>query len=193
MAMDRKRGQARPTLSIKDKTDAKTRVEEMFGGYAAPLNQEEIPVLEVAAVVPLPEHANPDPDPDNVSAKDIKDRVTAIFNSLGTSDMEGTEFPRGRDNKGPIAAEFVVSQTLKKLAEARYDKAKAEAEGAGCFGDKEKYVAGETIEVYRSSAYTFSVQKNRDSEVVDKDLVAEVLKELAPGKWAEYLKRCKKP
>jgi hypothetical protein len=184
-----KRGQ-RPTLTVKtDDKGAKARVEQMFGGTTQP--PEAQPVIEVAAVVPLPEHA--DPDPENPSAKDIKDRVTGIFNALGTDDMEGTKFPIGRDNKGPAAAEFVVAQQLKKLAEARYEKAKAEAENVGCFGDKAEYVPGETIEVYRSGAFTFSVAKNRDSEVVDKELVEQVLREVAPNKWAELLKRCKKP
>jgi hypothetical protein len=189
MATGKQRGK-RPTLTVKT-GDSKSRVEEMFGGTKQPDEPNPQPVIEVAAVIPLPEHA--DPDPENPSAKDIKDRVTAIFNSIGTADMTGTEYPRGRDNKGPVAAEFVVAQQLKKLAEARYEKAKAEASDTGCFGDPEAYVSGETVEVYRGPAYTFSVQRNRDSEVVDKERTEQVLREVAPNKWQELLKRCKKP
>lgn len=186
-----KREAKRQTLSIKtDKPSSKTRVEEMFGGTAE-VNSGEGPVMEVTASIPLPEHA--EADPDNPSVRDIKDRVEGLFQSIGTTALPETVFPAGTKNNGYQAAEFVVSEQLKKLAEKRYENAKAEAKAAGCFGNEDNYIAGETIEVYRTGNFTFSVQRNQDSNMIDRKQVEEVLRELAPSKWPELMKRCEKP
>jgi hypothetical protein len=182
---------ARPILKIKPKADEtpKTRVEQMFGGKAEVAGSDGSgPVLRVDTEIPLPEHA----DEEGKSVKDIVDRIDAVFDSIGTDVLAETSIPPGRDNKGQYAVEFAVAQRLKKRAEKRYDKAKKAAEDVGCFGDPEKYVSGETVEVYRSSSFTFSVQRNADSEVIDKDLTELVLRDVAPQKWRELLQKCKK-
>jgi hypothetical protein len=177
----------RPKLSIKS-DKAKSRVEEMFGGTGE-INREG-PTMEVSATVPLPEHANIDEE--HPSVKDIKDRVEALFKSIGTPVLPETLFPAGSKNNGAEAAEFVVAEQLKKLAEKRYTTAKANASDAGCFGDKDNYIAGETIEVYRTNNFTFSVQRNQDSSMIDRELTEQVLREVAPTKWQELMKRCEK-
>lgn len=186
----------RPTLSVKAEKPAKpssatarTRVEEMFGGEGY-INQDG-PVMKVTAEIPLPEHA--ESDPEHPSVRDIKDRVEGLFKSIGTEALPDTVFPPGQKNNGVEAAEFVVAEQLKKLAEKRYDTAKANGIAVGCFGDKDKYVAGETVEVYRTPNYTFSVQKNNDSNMISREAVEELLREMAPTKWQELLKRCEKP
>jgi hypothetical protein len=181
----------RQTLSIKtDKSSSKSRVEEMFGG-TADVNSGDGPTMEVSAVIPLPDHA--ETDPENLSVRDVKDRVEGLFRSIGTAALPDTVFPPGPKNSGPLAAEFVVSEQLKKLAEKRYETAKAEAKAAGCFGDEDAYVPGETIEVYRTPHFTFSVQRNQDSNMIDRKQVEELLREVAPNKWQELMKRCEKP
>jgi hypothetical protein len=183
----------RPTLTIaksKDEKTPKSRVEEMFGGKAEIAGSDGSgPVMRVEATIPLPEHA----DAEVKSVKGIVDRIDAVFDSIGTSNLPDTEIPPAKDNMSTYATEFTVAQRLKKRAEKRYERAKKTAEEVGCFGDPEKYVSGETVEVYRSGAFTFSVQVNADSEVVDKDLVEEVLREVSPTKWRELMQRCKKP
>ena len=178
----------KPTLTIKK--DSKSRVEEMFGG-TADVNSGEGPTMEVSATIPLPEHA--DPDAEQPSVRDIKDRVEGLFRSIGTDALPETLFPPGNRNNGPQAAEFVVAEQLKKLAEKRYEIAKAEADAAGCFGDKDKYVSGETIEVYRTGSFTFSVQKNQDSKMIDRKAVEEVMRDYFPNKWKEIMERVEKP
>lgn len=181
----------RPTLSIKDKDKptAKSRVEEMFGG-TEDVNREG-PVMEVQATIPLPEHS--DPDAEHPSVRDIKDRVEGLFRSIGTAALPDTVFPSGPRNNGVEAAEFVVAEQLKKLAEARYAEAKEAAKNAGCFGNESDYVSGETIEVYRTPNFTFSVQNNRDSQMVDRKATEDLLRDIAPSKWQELIKRCEKP
>jgi hypothetical protein len=180
----------RQTLGIAAGKTSKDRVEEMFGGTSE-LNSDAGPVMEVSATIPLPEHA--DADAEHPSVRDIKDRVEGLFKSIGTDALPETVFPHGNKNNGIEAAEFVVAEQLKKLAEARYDSAKAEAKAKGCFGDETNYIPGETIEVYRTGSFTFSVQRNKDSNMIDRKLVEELLREVAPTKWQELLKRCEKP
>jgi hypothetical protein len=180
----------RPTLTIHKEPGNREKVEKMFAGDTADVSPGNGPMMHVEASIPLPEHAD---SGDAKSVKDIVDRIDALFDSIGTDNLPDTRVPPGRENKGHEAAEFVVAQRLKKRAEARYEKAKKNAEEVGCFGSDDQYVSGETVEVYRTGSFTFSVQRNRDSEVIDKDLVEETLKELAPQKWRELLQRCKKP
>lgn len=180
----------RPKLTIKK--DAKSRTEEMFGG-TADVNQalDVGPTMEVSATIPLPDHA--EAEPEHPSVRDIKDRVEALFTSIGTEALPETRFPSGSRNNGVQAAEFVVAEQLKKLAEKRYENAKKEADAAGCFGDKENYIPGETIEVYRTGSFTFSVQRNNDSKMIDRQAVENLLRDLFPTKWQEFLERCEKP
>jgi hypothetical protein len=181
----------KPILSIKkDEKSPKSRVEEMFGG-TADVNKGEGPSMEVTATIPLPEHA--EADPDHPSVRDIKDRVEGLFSSIGTAALPETLFPSGPKNNGTQAAEFVVSEQLKKLAEKRYERAKAEAEAVGCFGDKAEYRPGETVEVYRTAGFTFSVQKNADSKMIDRTAVEQLLRDLFPSKWKEMMDRIEKP
>ena len=188
---ERGKGGARPRLTIHKEPGNKEKVEKMFSGDTAERSSDVGgPMLHVEATIPLPEHA----DAGEVkSVKDVVDRIDAMFDSIGTDRLTDTRVPPGRENRGHEAAEFVVAQRLKKRAEARYDKAKKQAEEVGCFGSPDQYVSGETVEVYRTGSFTFSVQSNRDSEVLDKDAVEAVLIELAPTKWRELMARCKKP
>lgn len=184
----------RPTLTIKKDGkagEAKSRVEEMFGG-TADVNSGDGPTMEVSATIPLPEHA--EQEPEHPSVRDIKDRVEGLFRSIGTEALPETLFPPGPKNNGQQAAEFVVAEQLKKLAEKRYDLAKAEADNAGCFGSKDEYISGETIEVYRTPNFTFSVQKNADSKMIDRKAVEDVIKQLVPAsKYKEIMERIEKP
>lgn len=188
----------RPTLTLKtdDPTrkamnKAKDRVEEMFGGTET-VNSGDGPKMEIAATIPLPEHASEETG-DGLSVRDIKDRVEGLFRSIGTAALPETVFPPGTRNNGAEAAEFVISEQLKKLSEKRYEQAKANAKNVGCFGDETKYIQGETIEVYRTPNYTFSVQRNQDSNMIDRKAVEDLLREIAPNKWQDLLKRCEKP
>lgn len=188
--------EGRPTLSVKtDKGEAaKTKVEKMFQGEGGePTRSTEAvndspPTMKVEAEIPLPAHA--DPDAENPSVRDIKDRVEALFTSIGTLAMPGTAYPTGGRNNGPEAAEFVLSDQLRKMAEDRFKKAKDAADASGCFGDPEKYVAGETTEVYRTPNFTFSVKKGRDTQAINRDNVEAVLKKHFPGKWQELMQEC---
>jgi len=183
------------------KGDAKAKTEKMFKGEGGAVNTEAVndrmgileeqPTMTVEAVIPLPEHA--DADPDTLSVRDIKDRVDALFDSIGTDKLPDTQYPAGRDNKAPAAREFVVAEQLKKRAEKRYKRAKEEADAVGCFGLPDEHVAGETIETYRSPHFTFAVKKGEETMMVNKENTTEVLRELAPGKWQELLKRCMAP
>jgi hypothetical protein len=49
------------------------------------------------------------------------------------------------------------------------------------------------VETYRSNHFTFAVKKGDDTMMVNKEATLEVLRELAPGKAQELLKRCMKP
>jgi hypothetical protein len=173
------------------KGSARSRVEEMFGGTAAINSGDAGPVMEVSTTIPLPEHA--DSDNETPSVRDIKDRVEGMFKAIGTDALPETLFPAGNKNNGIEAREFVVAEQLKKLAESRYEDAKANAKAVGCFGDDSKYIPGETIEVYRTANFTFSVQRNKDSNMIDRKQVEELLREIAPTKWPELMKRCEKP
>lgn len=191
--MPNSKREQRPKLGIKgtNKPDAKTRAEEMFAG-TADVNAGEGPVMHIQdAVIPLPPEANPESD--NPSVRDIKDRISGLFSSIGTDALPDTQYPLPPKNNGHEAREFVVAQQLKKLAEKRYEDAKAAADAAGCFGDKSTYVAGETIEVYRSPSFTFSIQRNQNSVMLDKDQTTQVLRDLSPAKWTDFLKMCQKP
>lgn len=187
--MPNSKRETKPKLGIK--TSSKARVEEMFGGTSEVNKDVGGPTMEVSATIPLPEHA--EAEPDHPSVRDIKDRVEGLFRSIGTDSLPDTMFPTGNRNNGVQAAEFVVAEQLKKLAEKRYETAKAEAKGAGCFGDEDAYIPGETIEVYRTPNFTFSVQRNNDSNMIDRKQVEDLLREVAPNKWQELMKRCEKP
>jgi hypothetical protein len=162
----------------------------MFAG-TADINGGDGPSMEVKATIPLPEHA--EAEPDNISVRDIRDRIEGLFKAIGTDAVPETVFPPGPKNNGQQAVEFAISQQLKQLAEKRYERAKSEADASGVFGDKAKYVAGETSEVYRTSAFTISVQRNQDSNMIDRSQVETVLREAFPSKWKELLERCEKP
>jgi hypothetical protein len=205
MATGKQEGRPAPVKETKGKSKgAKEKVEKMFrGDEGSPerptdatndrlgILSAEQPMMKVDAVIPLPGHA--EVEPDNPSVRDIKDRVDALFDSIGTEALPETAYPRGKDNKAPAAAEFVVAEQLKKRAEKRYNRAKEEADAVGCFGLQETHVAGETVEVYRSPHFTFAVKKGEETMMVNKENTIEVLRELAPGKWQELLKRCMKP
>jgi hypothetical protein len=175
----------RPTLTIKAEKSAKSRVEEMFGGTTQPTEPE--PTMVVEAVVPIAEAI------EEGSVRSISDAIDGMFDGLGTDTFPNTKYPPGPKNNGQAAAEFVIARQLKKRAEARYKAAEDEARKQGCFGNPEDYREGDTVEVYRTGAFTFSVTRNKSTSVVDKELVEEVLREVAPHKWQELLERCKKP
>jgi hypothetical protein len=205
MATGKQRG-SEPTPVKENKGSskgAKDKVEKLFKGEGGEPTRtteavndrlgilSEQPTMKVEAVIPLPDHA--EAEPENPSVRDIKDRVDALFDSIGTEALPDTAYPRGKDNRAPAAAEFVVAEQLKKRAEKRYNRAKEEADAVGCFGLSDSHVAGETVEVYRSPHFTFAVKKGEETMMVNKENTIEVLRELAPGKWQELLKRCMKP
>lgn len=190
-----------PVKETKGSDDAKAKTEKMFRGEE-PVNTEAVndrlgilsseqPTMQVEATIPLPAHA--EAEPDGLSVRDVKDRVDALFDSIGTDKLPETQYPRGKDNKAAVAAEFVVAEQLKKRAEKRYNKAKAEADAVGCFGLPDSHIPGETVEVYRSPHFTFAVKKGEETFMVNKENTAEVLREVAPGKWQDLLKRCLAP
>lgn len=200
MATGKQTGEPTP-VQEKKRSTAKEKTEKMFKGET-PVNTEAVndrlgllsseqPVMKVEAVIPLPEYAEENADAPSV--RDVKDRVDALFDSIGTDKLPDTQYPRGKDNKAVVAAEFVVAEQLKKRAEKRYNAAKAEADAVGCFGLPDSHVPGETVEVYRSPNFTFAVRKGEDTLMVNKENTTEVLREIAPGKWQELLKRCMKP
>lgn len=161
----------------------KTQVERMFGN-------EKQPMLHVAAELELPEHA----DGEGSSAKDSKDAVDAILNALGTEKFPATIFPAPKNkNNGEAATDYILWDHVAKVASKRAKQTAQIAEEQGVFGDATAYVAGETTLVYNAPEFAISIKKGDETEMVDRELVETVLKEVAPQKWQELLKRCKKP
>jgi hypothetical protein len=165
-------------------TDAKSQVKRMFGN-------EEQPILRVEADLVLPEHAEPGGE---ASAKDAKDAVDAILSALGTEAFPATQFPVPKNrNNGVEAVNYVLWDHVSKFADKKAKAASKAAEENGVFGDAASYVAGETAMVYSTPEFAISIKKGDDTQMINRELVEAVLKEVAPNKWQDLMKRCMKP
>jgi hypothetical protein len=170
---------------------AKSRAEQMFDGNQ-PEETTQGPTMKVDVVLDLPEHA--EQGGDGKTAKDVKDAVDAFLNGFGTDKLPQTQFPVPRSkNNGQAAANFVLWDHVARRANKNLEAATEQAEREGVFGDKDSYVEGETTMTFNSAEYAISVKKNAGSKMIDKLLVEQVLKEVAPNKWQELLDRCFKP
>lgn len=199
MANGKRTGQeSRPVLGVKAK-EAKTPKEmakALFEGEAGAINSEAAndppaprPSMEVVADIPLPNSDEPDS-----TVQAAAEKIEALFAAVGTDLFPETVIPvpPGKNN-GAEARDFVVAELLVKAAERRFKKAKEAATATGVFGDPEKYSAGKTITVFNSPGFSFSVKRDEDSSLVNRELVMEQLKVNLPKKWQDVYPLCLKP
>lgn len=164
-----------------ERNPAKDQVERLFGRGIGD------------AVITLPADQDPNETEGN-SAKAAKNAIEEILNSLGTEVLPATQFPVPKNrNNGPAAAAFILWDHVSKFADKRFKEASKDAEEQGVFGNPLDYESGETKMVYSSPEFAISIKKGNDSALINRELVEEVLREIAPGRWQELLKRCMKP
>jgi hypothetical protein len=151
------------------------------------------PVLHMKKVeVPLPGHATASVSADeHPSVRDIKDRVEALFNALGTDAMPETCYPTGGRNNGAEAAEYVLAEQLAKLADKRKKEAFEAAQKKGVFGDPKEYVAGETQIVWASGAYVISMKVGNPTFAINRENTEAAAEKYLGKKADEFLEACK--
>lgn len=122
-------------------------------------------------------------------------RIEDVFKALGTDHAPDTKLPVAKNrNNAEEAAEFVLSEKLRKLAEDRYKTAKEAAAKAGIFGDDSEYVEGETVMTWNSPHYVVSMKVGKSSQMIDKGRVEATLhKYLGREKAEAALEECLKP
>jgi hypothetical protein len=142
--------------------------------------------------VHIPEGLAAPHEGERMSIRDVRERIEAIFNALGTEANPDTMIPHGQKNNGPEAAEYALADLLEKLAAARKKKAKEAAEKAGVFGDPKSYVNGDTVMVYNSNDFAISVKSGNPSRMIGKEETQAALEKHLPKKATEVLDECMK-
>lgn len=173
----------RKTLSIKS-GEQKPALPEKAAGAKQPTPKHE---SEVTATI-----LN---DEDMADVRAVISRIEDIFNAVGTSQLPDTVLPRAKNrNNADAAAEFVLADKLRKLADARHKAAKEKAEREGVFGEEEQYVAGESVIVWQSPFYTISMKLGNETKMVNREKVEETLRTYLPREKAEEaFEKCMKP
>lgn len=149
------------------------------------------PHMRVKADIPLPETASMS-NGDDLSIRDAKDRVEALFKSIGTETLPDTLFPTGSRNNGPQAAEFAMADLLEKLAKQRKKEAFEEAQKAGVFGDDASLVPNETVVVWNSPALVISIKTGKPTKMVNREQLEDALVRHLGKKAPEVLEECMK-
>lgn len=128
------------------------------------------------AKAPAPPVEQEPPEPEDKDTRAILTNIEQTFADIGTDVLPGTKLPVAeRRNNAEEAAEFVMADKLKKLAENRYKKAKEAAAKAGIFGDEKTYKAGDAVLVWNSPHYAISMKLGAPSTMVDRQLVETTL------------------
>jgi hypothetical protein len=133
---------------------------------------------------------SPTPEP---SIRLVRARIEEAFNAFGTDALPGTVMPAGRANNSAEAAEFVLADLLKKLAEQRLKNALEAAEKAGVFGNNDQYVTGDTVMVYSDPNFSINVKLGKPSKLINRDAVEASASEFLGKRASEFLERCFKP
>jgi hypothetical protein len=96
----------------------------------------------------------------------IKSAVLNAFTKIGK--VNGTAPPTSLSNTFPIAYEFFVAQTLRSVANKRYEAAKIKAEQAGLFGDDTKKLPVGSTTVHSNEHFDIVAKKANSSVTLDK-------------------------
>ena len=126
------------------------------------------------------------------SIREVRERIEAIFNALGTEANPETVIPAGTRNNSKEAAEYAIADLLEKLAANRKKKAKEAAEKAGVFGDPKEYVNGDTVMVWQSPQMAISVKSGNPSRMIGKEETQAALEKHLPKKAQDVLEECMK-
>lgn len=178
--------QTRPVLGIKPATNGKR---------SAPRQQRP---AKHDVQIPMPADDNLSSigaaiiSPTEVSIREVMSRVEDAFFGLGTEKLPGTIIPTGAKNNAKEAAEYVIADKLVKLAATRLKAASEAAEKSGVFGDKDDYVAGETVMVFADPHFSINVKKGRPGQMLNKDLVAAAAEEYLGKRSQEFMDKCQK-
>jgi hypothetical protein len=121
--------------------------------------------------------ATPTPEVEqDTDVRAVLDKIETCFGFIGTNEMPGTILPVAKNRNNALeAAEFVLADKLKKLAENRYKQAKEAASKAGIFGDENDYKEGDAVLVWNSPHYAVSMKVGKSSTMVDREKVEATL------------------
>lgn len=122
--------------------------------------------------------------------RDALARIEDVFNALGTDALAGTVIPAGSRNNAKEAAEFVLADKLKKLAETRLKNAAEAAEKAGVFGDPETYVHGDTVMVFSDPNFSINIKMGKPSKMLKREKVEKCAAEYLGKRAQEFLEKC---
>jgi hypothetical protein len=114
-----------------------------------------------------------------MSILQIKAKLTSKFAELGNKN--GTASPNSTDNRAKIAHEFFVADTLRSVANKRYEDAKKAAAEAGLLADDP--VPSSTVVTYENEHVTISAKTASAARRLDgKKLSAALIRELGAAK-----------
>jgi hypothetical protein len=129
--------------------------------------------------------------PTEANIREIRSRIEEAFNAMGTDQLPGTIIPQGRSNNAREAADFVIADMLRKLAEGRMKNATEAAEKAGVFGDPEAYVEGDTVMVFSDPNFSINIKMGKPSKMIKRENVEAAIKAYVPqAKQSEALEAC---
>jgi hypothetical protein len=160
----------RPTLSIRAGGERKSKA----------VAEDNLSSVATEMVTPTPD----------VSIREVLARIEDVFTSLGSDKLPGTIIPAGQRNNAKEAAEYVLADKLKKLAEARHKKASEAAEKAGVFGDKADYVLGDTVMVFSDPNFSINVKMGNPSLMLKREKVEAAAATYLGKKASEFLEEC---
>lgn len=140
---------------------------------------ENLSSLAVEAVTPTED-----------TIREIRTRIEDVFRGLGTESFPGTVIPAGAKNNSKEAADYVIADMLKKLAETRHKEAAEAAEKAGVFGDPADYVQGDTVMVFNDPNFSINVKMGKPSKMVKRELVEAAAATYLGKKAPEFLEAC---
>ena len=123
----------------------------------------------------------------------VRNKIEEAFSAFGSDKLPGTIIPAGARNNSKEAAEYVLADLLKKLAEKRHKLAQEAAEKAGVFGDKSSYVEGDTVMVFNDPNFSINVKKGSPTKMIGKEEVQAALVKHLGKKADEVLEECYKP
>ena len=164
----------RPTLGIR--TSPKTTTSEEKTPAAADANLSSVAEEMVSQT--------------ETSIRETIARIEDVFAALGTEALPGTVLPAGSRNNAKEAADFVLADKLKKLAETRFKNASEAAEKAGVFGDASDYVLGDTVMVFSDPNFSINVKMGRPSKMLKREKVEEAAEKYLGKRAAEFLEEC---
>jgi hypothetical protein len=131
--------------------------------------------------------------PTEANIREIRHRIEAAFNALGTDRLPGTIIPAGKGNNAAEAAEFVIADMLAKLATTRLKKATEAAEKVGVFGHSTDYVTGDTVMVFSDPNFSINVKMGKPSKMINREQVEARASEFLGRRATEFLDGCFKP